>query len=139
MIRRVTAPGPFPPPVHPHASVVEAGTRPAFLAGAVPPDADGALVDAGAPVRQAGRVLAGLEEQLRAAGSDPAHAVPTGAYVVADDPAVLAAVRDVVEASGPSAGPHASPLLGVACPGHPGRAVEITATAVVPDAAAGAR
>ena len=33
MIQRVTVPGLFPPPRYSHASVVEAGTRLAFLAG----------------------------------------------------------------------------------------------------------
>ena len=35
MIHRVTVPSLFPPPVYSHASVVEAGTRLAFLAGSV--------------------------------------------------------------------------------------------------------
>ncbi|MFF5157110.1 RidA family protein [Streptomyces sp. NPDC000348] len=134
MIRRVTAPGLFPPPACSHASVVEAGTRPAFLAGAVPLDADGKLVGEGDPVRQARQVIANLEEQLRAAGSGPDHAVATDVYVVSGEPAVLSAVWDVVEASGLSAGPHSSTLVGVACLGYTGQLVEITATAVVPDA-----
>ncbi|MFF7857155.1 Rid family hydrolase [Streptomyces sp. NPDC007904] len=135
MIRRVTVPALFPPPRYAHASVVEAGTRLVFLAGSVPLDAGGQLVGAGDPVRQAQRVIANLEEQLRAAGSDVAHVVVTDVYVVADDPAVLSAVWDVVEASGLSSGPHSSTLVGVACLGYPGQLVEITATAVVPDTA----
>ncbi|MFE9770118.1 RidA family protein [Streptomyces sp. NPDC005931] len=137
MIRRVTVPSLFPPPSYSHASVVEAGTRLAFLAGAVPLDADGELVGAGDPVRQAERVVANLEEQLRAVGSDLAHVVTTEVYVVGSEPAVLSAVWEVVEASGLSTGPHASTLIGVACLGYTGQLVEITATAVVPGADAG--
>ncbi|MDG9715238.1 RidA family protein [Streptomyces sp. DH24] len=133
MIRRVTAPGLFPPPAYSHASVVEAGTRLAFLAGAMPLDADGKLVGEGDPVRQAERVIANLAEQLGAVGSDLTHVLTTDVYVVSDQPAVLSAVWDVVTASGLSAGPHAATLLGVACLGCPGQLVEITATAVVPE------
>ncbi|WP_326756961.1 RidA family protein [Streptomyces hirsutus] len=136
MIRRVTVPSLFPPPTYSHVSVVEAGTGLAFLAGSVPLDADGRLVGEGDPVRQAGQVLANLEEQLRAVGSDLTQVVSTDVYVVSGEPAVLSAVWDVVEASGLSTGPHSSTLLGVACLGYPGQLVEITATAVVPDAAA---
>ncbi|MEV6958477.1 RidA family protein [Streptomyces sp. NPDC051207] len=133
MIRRVTAPGLFPPPAYAHASVVEAGTQLAFLAGAVPLDAGGNLVGEGDPVRQAEQVIANLTEQLRAAGSDVEHVLTTDVYVVSDEPATLSAVWDVVTASGLSAGPHASTLLGVACLGYRGQLVEITATAVVPE------
>ncbi|GHF89290.1 RidA family protein [Streptomyces griseosporeus] len=133
MIRRVTVPGLFPPPVYSHASVVEAGTKLAFLAGSVPLDADGKLVGDGDPVRQAEQVLRNLREQLRAVGSDLEHVVVTDVHVVSADTAVLSAVWDVVEASGLSAGPHSSTLLGVACLGYPGQLVEITATAVVPE------
>ena len=133
MIQRVTVPGLFTPPVYAHASVVEAGTKLAFLAGSVPLDADGKLVGAGDPVRQAEQVLANLDEQLRAVGSDMAHVVSTDVYVVSGETAVLSAVWDVVEASGLSIGPHSSTLLGVACLGYTGQLVEITATAVVPE------
>lgn len=134
MIRRVTVPTLFPPPAYSHASVVEAGSTLAFLAGSVPLDADGKLVGEGDPVRQARQVIANLEEQLRAVGSDSGHVVATDVYVVSGEPAVLSAVWDVVEASGLSAGPHSSTLIGVACLGYTGQLVEITATAVVPDA-----
>ncbi|MEV6532697.1 RidA family protein [Streptomyces sp. NPDC051639] len=132
MLQRVTVPSLFAPPVYSHASVVEAGTKLAFLAGAVPLDADGEIVGVGDPVRQTVQVLANLDEQLRAVGSDMAHVVSTDVYVVAGEPAVLSAVWAVVEASGLSIGPHASTLLGVACLGYTGQLVEITATAVVP-------
>ncbi|MFD7435253.1 RidA family protein [Streptomyces sp. NPDC059861] len=133
MIKRVTVPSLFPPPTYSHASVVEAGTKLAFLAGSVPLDADGKLVGEGDPVRQAQQVVANLGEQLRAVGSDLAHVLATEVYVVGSEPAVLSAVWEVVEASGLSTGPHSSTLLGVACLGYTGQLVEITATAVVPD------
>ncbi|MEV7792386.1 RidA family protein [Streptomyces sp. NPDC087512] len=134
MIQRVTVSGLFPPPVYSHASVVEAGTKLAFLAGSVPLDADGKLVGAGDPVRQAEQVVANLTEQLRAVGSGLEHVLTTDVYVVSDEPGALSAVWDVVEASGLSAGPHSSTLLGVNCLGYAGQLVEITATAVVPEA-----
>ncbi|MER5910279.1 RidA family protein [Streptomyces sp. NPDC001982] len=133
MIQRVTAPALFPPPTYSHASVVEAGTKLAFLAGAVPLDAKGEIVGPGDPVRQAEQVLANLGEQLKAVGSDLADVLTTDVYVVSSDPAVLSEVWEVVEASGLSTGPHASTLLGVACLGYTGQLVEITATAVVPE------
>ncbi|MEV5884493.1 RidA family protein [Streptomyces sp. NPDC052020] len=135
MIQRVTVPGLFPPPAYSHASVVEAGTKLAFLAGSVPLDSGGRLVGEGDPVRQAEQVIANLGAQLRAVGSDPAHVVRTEVYVVSGDPAALSAVWEVVRASGLSAGPHSSTLIGVACLGYPGQLVEITATAVVPQGA----
>ncbi|MGW2465501.1 RidA family protein [Streptomyces bauhiniae] len=134
MIRRVTVPGLFPPPTYSHASVVEAGTRLAFLAGAVPLDERGELVGPGDPVAQAGQVIANLREQLRAVGSDLEHVLVTEVYVVSDQPSVLSSVWEVVEASGLSKGPHSSTLLGVACLGYTGQLVEITATAAVPEA-----
>ncbi|WP_123970372.1 RidA family protein [Streptomyces sp. TLI_185] len=133
MVRRVTVPSLFPPPRYSHASIVEAGTKLAFLAGSVPLDAEGRLVGEGDPVRQTEQVLANLEEQLRAVGSDLAHVVATDVYVVSSETAVLSAVWDVVEASGLSVGPHSSTLIGVACLGYTGQLVEITATAVVPE------
>jgi enamine deaminase RidA (YjgF/YER057c/UK114 family) len=132
MVHRVTVPSLFTPPVYSHASVVEAGTKLAFLAGSVPLDASGKIVGEGDPVRQAEQVLANLDEQLRAVGSGMAHVVSTDVYVVSSEPAVLSAVWDVVEASGLSIGPHSSTLIGVACLGYTGQLVEITATAVVP-------
>ncbi|MFE1884743.1 RidA family protein [Streptomyces diastatochromogenes] len=135
MIRRVTTPALFPPPTYSHASVVEAGTKLAFLAGAVPLDEKGEVVGAGDPVRQAEQVVANLREQLLAVGSDLEHVVSTDVYVVSNEPPVLSAVWDVVEASGLSAGPHSSTLLGVASLGYTGQLVEITATAVVPEEA----
>lgn len=133
MIRRVISPALFPPPAYAHASVVEAGTRLAFLAGAVPLDVDGRIVGEGDPVRQARQVVSNLEEQLRAAGSGLEQVLASDVYVVSSDTAVLSAVWEVVEASGLAVGPHSSTLVGVACLGYTGQLVEITVTAVVPD------
>lgn len=133
MIQRVTSPALFPPPTYSHASVVEAGTKLAFLAGSVPLDADGKIVGAGDPVRQAEQVIANLRAQLSAVGSDLAHVLATEVYVVSSETSVLSSVWEVVEASGLSVGPHSSTLLGVACLGYTGQLVEITATAVVPE------
>ncbi|WP_225809168.1 RidA family protein [Streptomyces spinosus] len=139
MIRRVTAPALFPPPTYSHASVVEAGTKLAFLAGAVPLDERGEIVGPGDPVRQAEQVIANLGEQLRAVGSDLEHVLSTDVYVVSGEPSALSAVWEVVESSGLGAGPHSSTLLGVACLGYTGQLVEITATAVVPERAGDGR
>ncbi|GEK02838.1 RidA family protein [Streptomyces sp. NPDC003388] len=136
MIRRVTSPALFPPPTYSHVSVVEAGTRLAFLAGAVPLDEKGEVVGPGDPVRQAEQVIANLTEQLRSVGSGLEHVLGTEVYVVSAEPSVLSAVWEVVEASGLSRGPHSSTLLGVACLGYTGQLVEITATAVVPETGA---
>ncbi|MET7691448.1 RidA family protein [Streptomyces sp. NPDC005483] len=135
MIQRVTAPALFPPPTYSHASVVEAGTKLAFLAGSVPLDAEGNLVGEGDPARQAEQVIANLREQLHAVGSDLEHVLSTDVHVVSSAPAVLSTVWEVVEASGLSTGPHSSTLIGVACLGYTGQLVEITATAVVPEGA----
>jgi len=133
VLERVTVPTLFPPPTYSHATVVEAGTKLAFLAGTVPLDVDGKVVGAGDAVRQAEQVLVNLGEQLRAVGSDLEHVVATDVYVASSEPSVLSAVWEVVEASGLSVGPHSSTLVGVACLGYTGQLVEITATAVVPE------
>jgi enamine deaminase RidA (YjgF/YER057c/UK114 family) len=91
------------------------------------------VVGVGDAVRQAEQVLVNLGEQLRALGSDLGQVVATDVYVVSSEPSVLSAVWEVVEASGLSAGPHSSTLIGVACLGYTGQLVEITATAVVPE------
>ncbi|WP_329115761.1 RidA family protein [Streptomyces sp. NBC_01465] len=132
MVQRTTVPTLFPPPMYAHAAVVEAGERLAFMAGSVPLDPEGNLIGEGDPVRQAEQVIANLDEALRAVGSDLSRTVATTVYVVADEPAALTAVWEVVRASGLSDGPHTSTLLGVSCLGYTGQLVEITATAVVP-------
>jgi enamine deaminase RidA (YjgF/YER057c/UK114 family) len=133
MIRRVTAGTLFPPPTYSHASVVDAGTKLAFLAGAVPLNAEGEVVGTDDPVMQAEQVLLNLQEQLVAVGSALEHVLETTVYVVSNEPSVLSEVWKVVEHSELSRGPHSSTLLGVACLGYAGQLVEITATAMVPE------
>ncbi|MFF3558758.1 RidA family protein [Streptomyces sp. NPDC002574] len=132
MSHHTIVPSLFPPPGYAHAAVVGTGTRVAFMAGSVPLDADGELIGPGDPVAQAHQVLANLDEALHAIGSGLPHVVATTVYVVADEPADLSRVWDVVHASGLTEGPHTSTLVGVACLGYTGQLVEITATAVVP-------
>jgi len=132
MAERVVVPSLFPPPNYAHAAVVEAGQRMAFMAGAVPLDAEGRLVGAGDPVAQTHQVLHNLEEALRAVGTDLTQVIASTVYVVADQPKVLSQVWDVVTESGLAAGPHTSTLLGVSCLGYTGQLVEITAVAVIP-------
>ncbi|MDI3387335.1 RidA family protein [Streptomyces sp. B-S-A8] len=135
-IRRTVVPTLFAPPRYTHASVVEAGTRLAFLAGSMPLDAAGVLVGPGDHVAQARQVIANLEEQLKAVGSELPLVAYTDVYVVADGPGPLSEVWQVVEESGlatGASGPHSSTLIGVSTLGCPGQLVEITATAVVPE------
>ncbi|MEI5099959.1 RidA family protein [Streptomyces sp. PmtG] len=125
----------FPPPGYAHATVVEAGTRLAFMAGSVPLDATGKLIGEGDVTAQTRQVIANLDEALRAVGSDLTRTVSSSVYVVGDEPGVLSEAWDVVRASGLlTPEPHPSTLLGVPVLGYPGQLVEITVTAVVPDA-----
>lgn len=132
MVHRFTVPGLYPPPDYAHGAVVEAGERLVFTAGAVPRDPAGALVGAGDLAAQTRQVLANLAEALRAAGSDLPQVLASTVYVVASGGDDLVVVWDVVRASGLSAGPHTSTLLGVSCLGYPGQLVEITAVASIP-------
>ncbi|WP_424532310.1 RidA family protein [Sphaerisporangium viridialbum] len=132
MVQRTTVPNLLSPPGYAHAAVVEAGERLAFMAGAVPIDAEGNLVGAGDPVAQARQVLANLTTALRAVGSDLRHVVASTVYVATAEHQDLIRVWEVVEASELSDGPHTSTLLGVSFLGYSGQLVEITATAIVP-------
>ncbi|KIF68030.1 hypothetical protein HY68_04170 [Streptomyces sp. AcH 505] len=132
MVRRTTVPGLFPPPDYAHAAVVDTDRRLAFLAGAVPLDAEGNLVGPGDFEAQTRQVLANMETALRAVGCGPGDVVSTDVYVVSQDPADLGRVWAVVQAGGLTLGPHTSTLLGVACLGYAGQLVEITAVAEVP-------
>ncbi|MFB7664452.1 RidA family protein [Kitasatospora sp. NPDC056138] len=136
MAQHRTVPTLFPPPGYAHTAVVEAGERLVFLAGSVPLDADGGLVGPGDFAAQTRQVLANLETALEAAGSSLPQVVASTVYVVADEPARLSEVWDVVNSSGLAEGPHTSTLLGVACLGYTGQLVEITATAVAAGAPA---
>ncbi|OZM72747.1 hypothetical protein CFN78_14110 [Amycolatopsis antarctica] len=132
MAQHRIVPSLFPPPGYAHAAVLDAGERLAFLAGSVPLDADGNLVGAGDHVAQAHQVLGNLTAALTDIGSEPGRVVASTVYVVAAVEQDLYDVWDVVRASGLSAGPHTSTLLGVSMLGYPGQLVEITATATVP-------
>ncbi|MGA8656975.1 MAG: RidA family protein [Chthoniobacterales bacterium] len=125
-----TVPGLSPPPDYAHGAVVKAGERLVFTAGAVPLDANGALVGAGDFIAQTEQVLTNLEAALRAAGTDLEHVVNTTVYVVATEQRHLSDVWSVVRASGLRAKPHTSTLLGVSMLGYTGQLVEITAVAV---------
>ncbi|MGW5731911.1 MULTISPECIES: RidA family protein [Streptomyces] len=132
---RTVVPTLFPPPGYAHAALVEAGTTLAFMAGSVPLDPEGNLVGAGDVARQTEQVVANLDEALRAIGSDLTQVVASTVYVVGDEPGPLTEAWEVVRRSDLLAkGPHTSTLLGTTCLGYPGQLVEITATAVVPDA-----
>jgi enamine deaminase RidA (YjgF/YER057c/UK114 family) len=136
VVQRSIVPSLFPPPGYAHSAVVEAGTRLAFLAGAVPLDADGTLVGPGDHVAQTHQVLANLAAALHEIGSTMPDVVASTVYVVSPEPGPLSEVWEVVKASGLTEGPHTSTLLGVTCLGYTGQLVEITVTAVVPDGAA---
>jgi enamine deaminase RidA (YjgF/YER057c/UK114 family) len=116
----------FAPPAYAHA--VRSGSI-VHSAGAVPLDADGHLVGAGDRIAQMSRVLANLETQLAAAGASPADVVKTVVYVVADEPADLSEVWELVRVS-PFAGA-ASTLVGVSVLGYTGQLVEVEAVAVI--------
>ncbi|WP_449062302.1 RidA family protein [Planomonospora algeriensis] len=132
MIHRLTAAGLFPPPDYAHAVVVEADRRLAFMAGAVPLDENGELVGAGDPVAQTRQVLANLRTALQAVDTDLSQVLSSTVHVVADTPAELGRVWEVVRGSELATGPHASTLLGVSCLGYPGQLVEITVVAAIP-------
>ncbi|WP_214416721.1 RidA family protein [Sphaerisporangium fuscum] len=132
MVNRTTVPALFPPPRYAHAAVVEAGERLAFMAGAVPLDADGNLVGPGDVAAQTRQVLDNLATALRAVGSDLRHVIASTVYVAGTGNADLTTAWNVVEESELSTGPHTSTLLGVSFLGYSGQLVEITATAVVP-------
>jgi enamine deaminase RidA (YjgF/YER057c/UK114 family) len=116
-----------PPPAYAHVAV--ASGRLVFTAGAVPVDAAGKLVGSEDVVAQIRQVIANLLAQLAAGGASAADVAKMTVYVVADDPAPLSAVWDVVRESPLAGAP--STLLGVAALGYRGQLVEIEAVAVI--------
>ena len=117
----------FAPPAYSHVAVAT-GARLVFTAGAVPLDADGALVGAGDYPAQTRQVIENLLAQLAAGGVRPADVVKTTVYVVADAGGALVEVWDVVRESPLAGAP--STLLGVSALGYAGQLVEIEAVAV---------
>ena len=117
----------FPPPAYSHLAV--ASGRLVFTAGAVPVDATGELVGREDVAAQTRQVIENLLAQLAAGGASAADVAKTIVYVVADDPAPLSAVWEVVRESPLAGAP--STLLGVAALGYRGQLVEIEAVAVI--------
>ena len=95
-----------------------------FVAGQVPHDADGELVGAGAPGRQAEQCLDNLFLVLGTHGFDREHIRRLTIHVVGDD---LAGAWEVVRRRFDGEVPPAT-LLGAARLGHSGQLVEIDAT-----------
>ena len=116
-----------PPPAYAHVAVASGGL--VFTAGAVPVDSAGKLVGREDAAAQARQVIANLLEQLAGGGASAADVAKTTVYVVADDPALLSTVWDVVRESALAGAP--STLLGVAALGYRGQLVEIEAVAVI--------
>jgi enamine deaminase RidA (YjgF/YER057c/UK114 family) len=126
-VKRRTVESLAPPPAYAHVAV--ASGRLVFTAGAVPVDAAGKLVGSEDVVAQIRQVIANLLAQLAAGGASAADVAKMTVYVVADDPAPLSAVWDVVRESPLAGAP--STLLGVAALGYRGQLVEIEAVAVI--------
>jgi enamine deaminase RidA (YjgF/YER057c/UK114 family) len=122
------APGLSAPPGYSHVATA-AGGRLVVTAGAVPLDADGALVGADDYVAQAERALANLARALDAAGATGEDVLKTTVYVASSERRDLTAVWEVVQRWPVAAA--ASTLLGVATLGYDGQLVEVEAIAVV--------
>lgn len=126
-VERRTVESLAPPPAYAHVAV--ASGRLVFTAGAVPVDASGQLVGRDDVAAQTHQVIANLLAQLAAGGASAADVAKMTVYVVADDPAPLSAVWDVVRESPLAGAP--STLLGVSALGYRGQLVEIEAVAVI--------
>ena len=116
------------PPGYSHVAIAR-GTAAVFTAGAVPLDAEGALVGRDDPVAQTEQVIANLLAALEEGGSGPGEVAKTTVYVAGASHETQAAVWDVVRASPIGRAP--STLVGVALLGYRGQLVEIEAIAVV--------
>ncbi len=110
------------------ASVVPAGCRLVFTAGACPLDLDGTVVGVDDVRAQARQVMANLRIGLRDAGAAPSDVVRTTVYVAAAERAELVAAWEVIR---DELAPHEPPstLLGVALLGYPNQLVEVDAVA----------
>ena len=114
-----------------YASVVAAGSRLVFTAGACPLDEGGVTVGVGDVTAQARQVMANLRVALADAGADLGDVVRTTVYVASHDRGDLGAVWQVVrEMLAPNEPP--STLLGVAALGYPDQLVEVDAVAALP-------
>jgi len=116
------------PPGYSHLALARGATL-IFTAGAVPLDADGALVGEGDAVRQAERVIANLLAQLEAGGAGPNEVAKTTVYVAGASHETQTAVWEVVRSSPIGTAP--STLVGVPILGYRGQLVEIEAVAVL--------
>jgi len=128
MIERTNALGLSQPPGYSHV-VVASGSRLVTTAGAVPLDAEGALVGSGDRRAQAKQTLENLTLALEAVGASPSNVLKTTVYVVANERADLNEVWYEVQESGVAEA--ASTLLGVSILGYEGQLVEIEAIAVL--------
>ncbi len=114
-----------------YASLVAAGSRLVFTAGACPLDEHGVTVGAGDVRAQAVRAMNNLQVSLRDAGASLGDIVRTTVYVASSDQRDLVAAWDVVR---DALAPHDPPstLLGVAALGYPDQLVEVDAVAALP-------
>ena len=127
-VERRNVPQLFAPPSYSHVASVTAA-RWVWTAGAVPLDADGALVGADDRAAQTQQVVANLLAALEEGGAQAGDVVKTTVYVVAHEQAHLLEVWDVVRESPLAGAP--STLLGVAMLGYAGQLVEVEAVAAV--------
>jgi len=116
------------PPGYSHVAIARGATL-IFTAGAVPLDAEGALVGEGDAVTQAERVIANLLAQLEAGGAGPHEIAKTTVYVAGASHETQTAVWEVVRCSPIGSAP--STLVGVPILGYRGQLVEIEAVAVL--------
>lgn len=129
---RLVVPGLATPPGYAHAIVarLDAGAVLVRTAGAVPLDAEGALVGAGDVVAQTRQVVRNLHAALAAAGAAPEDVVEATIHVASSDRAELVAAWQAFADASP-VHRSACTLVGVALLGYSGQLVEIGATAIV--------
>lgn len=120
------------PPEYTHWASVPPGTRLVFLAGQVPLDAGGAVVD-GDHIDQTRQCLENLRRSLEAVGATASDAVRTTVYVVASEQRLMGEVWDaILESDVGDVARTAATLVGVARLGYTGQLVEIEVTVAVP-------
>lgn len=111
-----------------YSATTTAPTRPLYLAGVCPLDADGAVVAPGDHPGQAHQCMANLRTALADAGAVLEDVIYTRVLVASTDTADLGAVWDVVHRAFAD---HEVPstLLGVTVLGWPGQLVELEVVA----------